>query len=40
MLLQDNRINLVFQVGEQPAFPPAALPVIAYDDHMSCHING
>ena len=40
MLLQDNRINLVFQVGEQPAFPPAALPVNAYDDHMSCHING
>ena len=40
MLLQDNRINLVFQVAEQPAFPPAALPVIAYDDHMSCHFNG
>jgi glyoxylase-like metal-dependent hydrolase (beta-lactamase superfamily II) len=40
MLLQDNKINLVFQVGDQPAYPPAALPVITYDDHMSFHFNG
>jgi len=40
MLLQDNLVNLVFRESQQPAYPPAALPVITFDDHMSFHFNG
>lgn len=40
MLLRDNKINLVSQVIDQPTFPPAALPVISFDDRMSFHFNG
>ena len=39
-LMQDNRINLVTQVREQPAYPAQALPVASYDDRMSLHFNG
>ena len=40
MLLTDNVINLVSQKRDQPAYPPAALPVLAYDDKMRFHFNG
>jgi cyclase len=40
MLLQDQSINLVSQIIPQPAYPPAALPVITFDDRMSFHFNG
>lgn len=39
-MTQDNRINLVNQVREQPAYPVEALPVASYDDRMSFHFNG
>jgi cyclase len=40
MLLRDQSINLVSQTIAQPAYPPAALPVITFDDRMSFHFNG
>jgi glyoxylase-like metal-dependent hydrolase (beta-lactamase superfamily II) len=40
MMTRDNVINLVSQKREQPAYPPAALPVLAYDDTMRFHFNG
>jgi glyoxylase-like metal-dependent hydrolase (beta-lactamase superfamily II) len=40
MMLRDNVINLVSQTREQPAYPPTALPVLAYDDRMQFHFNG
>lgn len=40
MLLRDQSINLVDQTIPQPAYPPAALPVITFDDRMSFHFNG
>ena len=40
MLLQDNEINLVNTVIEQPRYPREALPVLTYGDTMSFHFNG
>ena len=40
MMTKDNRINLVGQVREQPAYPAAALPVITFSDRMQFHWNG
>jgi glyoxylase-like metal-dependent hydrolase (beta-lactamase superfamily II) len=34
MLLHDNKINVVRTILDQPAFPPAALPVITFDDRI------
>lgn len=39
-LMQDNLINLVNQVREQPAYPAEALPVATYDDRMTLYFNG
>lgn len=39
MLLEDQRINLVSMVVDQPAYPADALPVVTYDDRMSFHFN-
>lgn len=40
MLLEDNVINLVAARREQPAYPPAALPVITFAEGMMFHFNG
>ncbi len=40
MMTRDNVINVVSQQLDQPAYPPAALPVLAYDDTMRFHFNG
>lgn len=40
MLLEDNKINLVDSMIDQPTYPPAALPVITYGRDMSFHFNG
>ena len=40
MMTRDNVINLVSQKRDQPAYPPTALPVLAYDDTMRFHFNG
>ena len=40
MLMHDNKINMVTQVRDQPAFPPAALPTFTYDRSMRIHFNG
>lgn len=40
MLTKNNVINLVTRTQNQPAFPPAALPVVTYDRDMRMHFNG
>ena len=40
MMTRDNRINLVRQVRDQPAYAPDALPVITYKEQMAFHLNG
>jgi glyoxylase-like metal-dependent hydrolase (beta-lactamase superfamily II) len=40
MLTKNNVINLVGQRRDQPAYAPAALPVVTYDDAMRMHFNG
>jgi cyclase len=40
MLLKDNVINLVTSRRDQPAYPEAALPVLAYDSSMRFYFNG
>ena len=40
MMQDDHVINLVGIAYEQKAYPPAALPVITYDDVMHFHFNG
>jgi glyoxylase-like metal-dependent hydrolase (beta-lactamase superfamily II) len=40
MLAQDNVINLVASKRDQPAYPPAARPVMSYNDNMMFHFNG
>ena len=40
MLMQDNRINLVNQVIEQPMFEERARPSLSYGNTMSFHFNG
>jgi len=37
MLMHDNKINVVRTILDQPAFPPAALPVITFDDRMELY---
>jgi cyclase len=37
MLLQDNKINVVRTILDQPAFPPAALPVVTFDDRIEVY---
>jgi cyclase len=37
MLLRDNKINVVRTILDQPAFPPAALPVITFDDRIELY---
>jgi glyoxylase-like metal-dependent hydrolase (beta-lactamase superfamily II) len=39
MLMRDNKINVVRTVLEQPAFPPAALPVITFDDRIELYFG-
>jgi glyoxylase-like metal-dependent hydrolase (beta-lactamase superfamily II) len=40
MLTRDNKINVVRTILDQPAFPPAALPVITFDDRIELYVNG
>lgn len=40
MLMRDNEINVVRTVLVQPAFPPAALPVVTFDDRVEIHFGG
>ncbi len=37
MLMQDNKINVVRTILDQPAFPPAALPVVTFDDRIEVY---
>jgi cyclase len=39
MLLQDNKINVVRTILEQPAFPREALPVITFDDRIELYFG-
>lgn len=40
MMVGSHPIDLVNVIYDQPAYPPEALPVITYDDHMQVHFNG
>ncbi len=40
MMTEDQLVNLVADLVEQPAASPEALPVITYDDRMQFHFNG
>jgi glyoxylase-like metal-dependent hydrolase (beta-lactamase superfamily II) len=40
MLTRDNKVNVVRTVLDQPAYPPAALPVITYEDRAELFLNG
>jgi glyoxylase-like metal-dependent hydrolase (beta-lactamase superfamily II) len=40
MLTRHNKVNVVRTVLDQPAYPPAALPAIAYDDRIELFFNG
>jgi glyoxylase-like metal-dependent hydrolase (beta-lactamase superfamily II) len=40
MLMRDNEINVVRTILDQPAFPPAALPVVTFDDRLELYVNG
>jgi len=40
MMMRDNKINLVSQVIDQPAFGSDALPVFTYERSMRLHFNG
>jgi cyclase len=40
MLMHDNKINLVGQIIDQPAFSADALPVFTYERSMRLHFNG
>jgi glyoxylase-like metal-dependent hydrolase (beta-lactamase superfamily II) len=39
MLLQDNKINVVRTILDQPAFPPAALPVVTFEDRIELYFG-
>jgi cyclase len=39
MLLQDNKINVVRTILDQPAFPPAALPVVTFQDRIELYFG-
>jgi glyoxylase-like metal-dependent hydrolase (beta-lactamase superfamily II) len=40
MLTHDNKINVVRTILDQPAFPPAALPVITFEDRIELYFGG
>ena len=40
MMTKNNKINLVSQVRDQPAYSETALPVVTYDQSMRFHFNG
>jgi len=40
MLMRDNKINVVRTILDQPAFPPAALPMVTFDDRLELYVNG
>ncbi|MDX1562213.1 MAG: MBL fold metallo-hydrolase [Gammaproteobacteria bacterium] len=40
MMMQDNRIDVMRQVIDQPAYPPEAWPILTYEDTMTMHFNG
>jgi cyclase len=40
MMTRDNRIDVIREVFEQPAYPADGWPVITYDDSMRMHFNG
>jgi cyclase len=40
MMMKNNKINLVSQVRDQPAYAETALPVLTYDQSMRFHFNG
>ena len=40
MLMRDNKINVVRTILDQPAFPPAAWPVVTFDDRLDLYLNG
>jgi glyoxylase-like metal-dependent hydrolase (beta-lactamase superfamily II) len=40
MLTRDNKINVVRTILDQPAFPPAALPVVTFEDRLELYLNG
>jgi cyclase len=40
MMMKDNVLQFGDSRLEQTAYPPAALPVIAFDEHMRFHFNG
>ncbi len=39
-LTRDNKINVVRTILDQPAFPPAALPVVTFADRMELYFGG
>jgi len=39
MLTHDNKINVVRTILDQPAFPPAALPVVTFDDRIELYFG-
>jgi cyclase len=39
MLMQDNKINVVRTILDQPAFPPAALPVVTFEDRIELYFG-
>ena len=39
MLMHDNKINVVRTILDQPAFPPAALPVVTFDDRIELYFG-
>jgi glyoxylase-like metal-dependent hydrolase (beta-lactamase superfamily II) len=40
MMTQDNRIDVLREVFEQPAYPVEGWPVITYDETLRMHFNG
>ena len=40
MMLDEQLINLVNALVEQPPYPPEGLPAITFDDRMQLHFNG
>jgi glyoxylase-like metal-dependent hydrolase (beta-lactamase superfamily II) len=39
MLTRDNKINVVRTILDQPAFPPAALPVVTFEDRIELYFG-
>lgn len=40
MMTKSNRINLVSQVRDQPAYASAALPIVTFTERIQFHFNG